>query len=219
MSQSGTQFNILTSLAPRFLQYICQATGRTFRFYTTHTTMTDSHFNAEDSQLVADLHRISQKSPKLVRSTVYSAPSDPTVKVRSWKMNEFKYYDVPSPFPTLARGLFSRELEQEAGSDQPRYQIIARGYDKFFNIGEVPWTDVSSKLSCEENDSDPVSFALCVIVVVLGGAYWSRVHVVGQVKRMHHLHRCHFTLQVDRHVQTRPRGDGWRLRNAFPSWP
>lgn len=66
-------------------------------------------------------------------------------------MNEFKYYDVPSPFPTLARGLFTRELEKEAGGDQPRYQIVARGYDKFFNIGEVPWTDVSSKLSliCE----------------------------------------------------------------------
>ncbi|KAF8555611.1 hypothetical protein OG21DRAFT_1507500 [Imleria badia] len=106
--------------------------------------MTESRFNAEDSQLIADLHRISQKSPKLVRSTVYPVPSDPTVKVRSWKMNEFKYYDVPSPFPTLARGLFSRDLKNEARSDQPRYQIVARGYDKFFNIGEVPWTDWSS---------------------------------------------------------------------------
>lgn len=62
-------------------------------------------------------------------------------------MNEFKYYDVPSPFPTLARGLFTRELEREAGSDQPRHQIVVRGYDKFFNIGEVPWTDVSSTFS------------------------------------------------------------------------
>ncbi|KAH0834656.1 RNA ligase-domain-containing protein [Lanmaoa asiatica] len=109
--------------------------------------MTDSdssRFNAEDSQLIADLHLISQKSPKLVRSTVYPAPSDPTIQIRSWKMNEFKYYDVPSPFPTLARGLFTRELKEEAGSDQPRYQIVARGYDKFFNIGEVPWTDWSS---------------------------------------------------------------------------
>jgi len=102
----------------------------------------ESYFNAQDSQLVADLHRISQKSPKLVRSTVYPAPSDPTVNLRSWKMNEFKYYDVPSPFPTLARGLFTRELKMEADSDQPRYQIVVRGYDKFFNIGEVPWTDV-----------------------------------------------------------------------------
>ncbi|KAG9311929.1 RNA ligase-domain-containing protein [Chiua virens] len=106
--------------------------------------MTESRFNPRDSQLIADLHRVSQKSPRLIRSTVYSAPSNPSVKVRSWKMNEFKYYDVPSPFPTLARGLFTRQLNEEGGSDEPRYQIVARGYDKFFNIGEVPWTDWSS---------------------------------------------------------------------------
>lgn len=103
-----------------------------------------THFCPEDSQLIHDLHRLSKKSPKLVRSTVYNAPSDPTIPIRSWKMNEFKYYDVPSPFPTLARGLFSRELPFGDDSEgEPKYQIVARGYDKFFNIGEVPWTDVS----------------------------------------------------------------------------
>lgn len=104
-----------------------------------------SHLRPEDSQLIDDLHRLSKKSPKLVKSTVYSVPSDPSISVRSWKMNEFKYYDVPSPFPTLARGLFSRELpygdKSEGGQ---KYQIVARGYDKFFNIGEVPWTDWST---------------------------------------------------------------------------
>ncbi|KAG1722907.1 RNA ligase-domain-containing protein [Suillus lakei] len=104
-----------------------------------------THLRLEDSQLIDDLHRLSKKSPKLVRSTVYSAPSDPSISVRSWKMNEFKYYDVPSPFPTLARGLFSRELPCEDDSEgKPKYQIVARGYDKFFNIGEVPWTDWST---------------------------------------------------------------------------
>lgn len=104
-----------------------------------------THLRPEDSQLIDDLHRLSKKSPKLVRSTVYSAPSDPSISVRSWKMNEFKYYDVPSPFPTLARGLFSREIP--CGDDskgEQKYQIVARGYDKFFNIGEVPWTDWST---------------------------------------------------------------------------
>ncbi|KAG2143593.1 RNA ligase-domain-containing protein [Suillus clintonianus] len=104
-----------------------------------------THLRSEDSQLISDLHRLSKKSPKLVRSTVYNAPSDPSISIRSWKMNEFKYYDVPSPFPTLARGLFSRELP--CGDDpegEPKYQIVARGYDKFFNIGEVPWTDWST---------------------------------------------------------------------------
>lgn len=81
--------------------------------------------------LVAELAAVQQRSPKLVRSSVYAAPADPTISVRSWKMNEFKYYDIPSPFPTYARGLFTVDN-----------RIVARGYDKFFNIGEVPWTEV-----------------------------------------------------------------------------
>lgn len=56
-------------------------------------------------------------------------------------MNEFKYYDVPSPFPTLARGLYSQKLGGGDGGGE-RHRIVARGYDKFFNIGEVPWTTV-----------------------------------------------------------------------------
>ncbi|KAH9025091.1 RNA ligase-domain-containing protein [Lactarius pseudohatsudake] len=78
------------------------------------TTATRS-FSQEDSQQVADVHSSNKKSPKLVKF--------------SWKMNEFKYYDVPSPFPTLAHGLHNIESSPE---------------DKFFNIGEVPWTTWSS---------------------------------------------------------------------------
>lgn len=62
-------------------------------------------------------------------------------------MNEFKYYDIPSPFPTLARGLFTVRLNDEdqvGGEDDDRHVVVARGYDKFFNIGEVPWTTVST---------------------------------------------------------------------------
>jgi RNA ligase len=94
---------------------------------------------AEDSALIASLHALQAKSPKLVKSSVHPAPADPTIQIRSWKMNEFKYYDVPSPFPTLARGLFSREIPGDASRT---YQVVVRGYDKFFNIGEVPWTTV-----------------------------------------------------------------------------
>ncbi|CCM01347.1 uncharacterized protein FIBRA_03397 [Fibroporia radiculosa] len=90
----------------------------------------------EDSELIDDLHKLSKKNPKLVKSTEYAAPADLSIKVHSWKMNEFKYYDVPSPFPTLARGLFTQELDASC----TKHRIVARGYDKFFNIGEVPWT-------------------------------------------------------------------------------
>ena len=97
---------------------------------------------AEDSALIASLHALQAKSPKLVKSSVYSAPADPAIQIRSWKMNEFKYYDVPSPFPTLARGLFSREIPDTSEEAGKTYQVVVRGYDKFFNIGEVPWTTV-----------------------------------------------------------------------------
>ncbi|KXN82196.1 tRNA ligase 1 [Leucoagaricus sp. SymC.cos] len=105
--------------------------------------MPPPQYSTQDSQLISDLHALSQKSPKLVRSSVYPAPAAPNTLVRSWKMNEFKYYDIPSPFPTLARGLFTTEIEPESEEDAHKpvkYRIVARGYDKFFNIGEVPWT-------------------------------------------------------------------------------
>jgi tRNA ligase len=100
-------------------------------------------YSPEDSELVADLYNISKASPKLIKSSTYAAPADPSTIVRSWKMNEFKYYDIPSPFPTLARGLFTIDLPT---SDAPKHRIVARGYDKFFNINEVPWTSVRSEL-------------------------------------------------------------------------
>ena len=96
--------------------------------------------DSEDSDLIEDLKALSKKSPKLVRSTEYRAPADGSIFVRSWKMNEFKYYDIPSPFPTLARGLFTQEIKK---GGRTKHRIVARGYDKFFNIGEVPWTTVS----------------------------------------------------------------------------
>ena len=95
---------------------------------------------ADSSALTEALYELSSKKPKLVKSSSYEAPADNTIKVTSWKMNEFKYYDVPSPFPTLARGLFTTENADKAEGPNVKYRIVVRGYDKFFNIGEVPWT-------------------------------------------------------------------------------
>jgi len=90
-----------------------------------------SRSTTTDAELIAALVALEKSAPKLVKSSVYPAPAEPTTLVRSWKMNEFKYYDIPSPFPTYARGLFT------LGD-----RIVVRGYDKFFNTGEVPWTEV-----------------------------------------------------------------------------
>ena len=99
------------------------------------------------SELILELMQLSKKNPKLVKSTPHQVQSvlpNGTIKtreIRSWKMNEFKYYDIPSPFPTLARGLFTQEIKLPG--KKVRHRIVARGYDKFFNIGEVPWNTVS----------------------------------------------------------------------------
>jgi len=105
-----------------------------------------SNMAVDSSALTEALYELSAKKPKLVKSSNYEAPADNTIKVTSWKMNEFKYYDVPSPFPTLARGLFTTENADEEGGTNVKYRIVVRGYDKFFNIGEVPWTNVGASL-------------------------------------------------------------------------
>ena len=61
--------------------------------------------------------------------------------MRSWKMNELKYYDIPSPLPTLARGLFTEESKQPG--TKVRHRTVARGCDKFLNIDAVPRNTVS----------------------------------------------------------------------------
>ena len=50
----------------------------------------------------------------------------------SWKMADYAYKREPCPYPTRARGLFTERVEGAKGQDE--YRIIARGYDKFFNI-------------------------------------------------------------------------------------
>ena len=65
----------------------------------------------------------------------------PNMTITRWKLDEYKYNVVPCPFPTLARGLFTTKVG-EPGKGEETHKIVARGYDKFFNIGEVPWTTV-----------------------------------------------------------------------------
>lgn len=99
------------------------------------------------SELIESLLRLSKSNPKLVKFTPheveYTLPDGKTgtKTINSWKMNEYKYSVVPSPFPTLARGLFTEFVEDKtAGKKQGGvHRVVARGYDKFFNMNEVPW--------------------------------------------------------------------------------
>lgn len=72
--------------------------------------------------------------------------SGSNLTLTSWKTQEFAYrktskvgYDDDDELPTLARGLFTC-LEAE-----DKHRIVVRGYDKFFNVGEMPWTRVSQE--------------------------------------------------------------------------
>jgi tRNA splicing ligase len=132
-----------------FLTVIRVWSARLFKYQPRLISTMAPTFYPEDSDLIHRLTRLSDKSPKLVKRSDYAAPAAPETTIRSWRMSEFRYYEIPSPFPTLARGLFSTELKengQQFTGDKIRYRIVIRGYDKFFNIGEVPWTTVCDHL-------------------------------------------------------------------------
>lgn len=113
--------------------------------------------------LVDSLNRLKLNQPKAVSQTAHvyeplkldsAASQDDAPKQRiitSWKMQEHLYRRKDCPFPTLARGLFtatedfSLQDSQERGKNGKQIRIVARGYDKFFNIGEVPWTEVGER--------------------------------------------------------------------------
>ncbi|KAJ3018090.1 hypothetical protein HKX48_003166 [Thoreauomyces humboldtii] len=59
------------------------------------------------------------------------------VTVHSFNCLDTLFKKAPSPLPTLARGLFVTRVGDE---DADEWRIAARGYDKFFNVGETAST-------------------------------------------------------------------------------
>lgn len=156
----------------------------------------------------------SRKSLKnLLRSTEHTielAGADDKVESRvltSWKMADYAYKREPCPFPTRARGLFTERVRSGGDGDEDEYRIVARGYDKFFNIGEVSWTHVSSFPSpsitpscCSRADRD------LVLAVEHDRAVLDRpVRAHDQVERLHHPHRRARRQAPRRHVQAQHR--------------
>ncbi|WVF68898.1 hypothetical protein IAT40_003671 [Kwoniella sp. CBS 6097] len=120
--------------------------------------------------LLSSLRQLRDTNPKAVRANVHIYPASLYAnngesssaglrdrKITSWKMTEHMYFNAQNPFPTLARGLFTEEVEEgdpipeevlrligAEGEGRPKDRIVARGYDKFFNIDEVAWTEWSA---------------------------------------------------------------------------
>jgi tRNA ligase len=80
------------------------------------------------------------------------------LKVDSWKMSDWDY-KKPN-LPTYARGLFT------ARNDHGHPEIVVRGYDKFFNHGEVRETEWPN---IEENTRGPYELSVkengCIIFI------------------------------------------------------
>lgn len=103
---------------------------------------------SSDADLISQLEKLTvspnKKGKHLLRSKDYDVPTnDSSIKVTSWRMQDYAYKAEPCPFPTRARGLFTSQ--QPEHKDRP---ILVRGYDKFFNVGEVSWTKVRYCFPC-----------------------------------------------------------------------
>jgi tRNA splicing ligase len=103
--------------------------------------MSATHFEAIDlneaqiQHVIERLYQVKKESPKELRSKDFTL-EDGQVWT-SWTMRESVYKKKADTFPTMARGIFTKK------SNDGKYQVMVRGYDKFFNVLETKTTQVS----------------------------------------------------------------------------
>ncbi|KAI0421111.1 RNA ligase-domain-containing protein [Xylaria grammica] len=97
----------------------------------------------QNSQLVRGLSDSTSKAKTgfKVKKTTFKIPGSPDgISVDSWR---FQDWDYKKPnLPTYARGLFTTRNRRND------HEIVVRGYDKFFNVGEVSdtkWENIKLK--------------------------------------------------------------------------
>ncbi|ETN36469.1 uncharacterized protein HMPREF1541_08747 [Cyphellophora europaea CBS 101466] len=91
---------------------------------------------AQDPHVVAELCKALQqtKGKKLsCKKTTYAVAGSQGITVDSWRFKDWDY--KRDDLPTYARGLFTNKRSDGTP------EIVSRGYDKFFNVGEVPSTE------------------------------------------------------------------------------
>lgn len=127
------------------------------------SSSTSSSIHPTDG-FISKLRTAASAEKALIRPTEFYIESNGvdsnSYNVTGWKTQEFAYRlnsKLDSRLPTLARGLFTTKVHHsdsvEANQDgaQPRSnqqnRIAVRGYDKFFNLDEMPWTSVSTPYS------------------------------------------------------------------------
>lgn len=113
----------------------------------------------EVKSLVDSLERSSEISGRGRASKRVCQLFDSNQRVVSWKFQEWDYGKRNLPLPCNARGLFITD-------DAQNPQIAARGYDKFFNVNEMPFTKWDS---IKKNTVGPYTVTLksngCIIFI------------------------------------------------------
>jgi tRNA ligase len=87
----------------------------------------------------------SSKKRKMRRVAYEFAPSGDTIYSYSVPFEDA--YKKEGRLPSKARGLFVRKVENDGA------EIVVRGYDKFFNIGEVKatqWDHLEDSTRCDD---------------------------------------------------------------------
>ncbi|KAJ3214538.1 hypothetical protein HDU67_001508 [Dinochytrium kinnereticum] len=103
-----------------------------------------------------------------VRKASHHVPHMSSISITSYTCPENLYPKIPPVLPTLARGLFVRKCEASGGKVKGggKFEIVARGYDKFFNVGETQWTTAEN---LEARTTGPYEVTLkengCIIFV------------------------------------------------------
>lgn len=97
-------------------------------------TIPTINLNQDQIQTVVEkLYQVKKETPKELRNKDFTL-EDGQVWT-SWTVRESVYKKKCDTFPTMARGLFTKETKGE-------YDIMVRGYDKFFNVLETNATQV-----------------------------------------------------------------------------
>nr|KAJ3417896.1 hypothetical protein HK105_000621 [Polyrhizophydium stewartii] len=158
----------------------------------TETAAAEPAAVTDADSLVAAFARlqVGGRSKALVRRNEYDFNPVPAVHIPIYSYNcvEWAFRKHTRTLPVLARGLFVRREPPATGAPEdssPEWRIVARGYDKFFNVGEVPsttWKFIA------ENTVGPYEVTLkengCIIFVaaVDGHILVTSKHALGKSK-------------------------------------
>ncbi|KAJ8327945.1 tRNA ligase [Batrachochytrium dendrobatidis] len=123
------------------------------------------------------------RSKSLASCNQYDFRPEPDVHIPiySYSCVEWAFKKHSDVLPVQARGLFVRQVPDVPGS----WMIVARGYDKFFNVGEVPTTTWDY---IEKNTVGPYEITLkengCIIFIaaVEGHILVTSKHALGPSK-------------------------------------